>query len=212
MFNLYLNRKLNIKQQLEQQVDQQLQTMLKMSLIIQRENMERLNWFNHKIIMEIEFLLKYLSWVTLMHAIQMQQFGSEAVCIHHVAKANNAFWYCARKVRPYNVLSMWMTLFQSKWWNFREGKQTSHYMRLSINAIENLLFLYFFVIFSINKESIIDLNAKIVVVTSKIESCTEQNLELNVLEIYLISSAKPQLPLQIEDASRPEKNDVRSSL
>lgn len=32
-------------------------------------------------------------------------------------------------------------------------------------------------------------------------------LELQVLEIYTVSLAKPQLPLQIEDASRPEKND-----
>lgn len=63
-----------------------------------------------------------------------------------------------------------------------------------------------------NKESIIDLHANVVTVTSKIESCTEQNLELSVLEIYLISSAKPQLPLQIEDASRPEKNDVGYSI
>lgn len=61
---------------------------------------------------------------------------------------------------------------------------------------------------SINKESIIDLHAKIVTVPTKIESCTEQNLELTALEIYLVSSAKPQLPLQIEDASRPEKNNV----
>lgn len=61
---------------------------------------------------------------------------------------------------------------------------------------------------SINKESIIDINAKVIAVSSKIESCTEQNLELSVLEIYLVSAAKPQLPLQIEDASRPEKNNV----
>lgn len=61
---------------------------------------------------------------------------------------------------------------------------------------------------SINKESIIDLNVEIVQVGTKIESCTEQTLELVVLEIYLISAAKPQLPLQIEDASRPEKNDA----
>lgn len=45
-------------------------------------------------------------------------------------------------------------------------------------------------------------------VTAKIEFCTEQNLELSVLEIYVVSAAKPQLPLQIEDASRPEKDDV----
>lgn len=50
---------------------------------------------------------------------------------------------------------------------------------------------------------------QIVPVNAKIEFCTEQNLELSVLEIYVVSAAKPQLPLQIEDASRPEKDDVR---
>lgn len=45
-------------------------------------------------------------------------------------------------------------------------------------------------------------------VANKIESCTEQTLELSVLEIFLVSAAKTQLPLQIEDASRPEKSDV----
>lgn len=65
---------------------------------------------------------------------------------------------------------------------------------------------------SINKESIIDLHAKVVAVSSKIESCTEQSLELSALEIYLVSAAKPQLPLQIEDASRPEKNNDPNSL
>lgn len=59
---------------------------------------------------------------------------------------------------------------------------------------------------SISKESIIDLYANIIPVQTKIESCTEQTLELGALEIYLISAAKPQLPLQIEDASRPEKS------
>lgn len=63
-------------------------------------------------------------------------------------------------------------------------------------------------LFSISKESIIDISVKIVPVETKIESCTEQNLELSVLEAYVVSAAKPQLPLQIEDASRPEK-DVR---
>lgn len=68
--------------------------------------------------------------------------------------------------------------------------------------------MVFFNYFSINKESIIDLHAQVVAVSSKIESCTVQTVELSVLEIYLVSPAKPQLPLQIEDASRPEKNDV----
>lgn len=60
---------------------------------------------------------------------------------------------------------------------------------------------------NISKESIVDLYVKIVPTAVKIESCTEQNLELSVLEAYVVSAAKPQLPLQIEDASRPEKDD-----
>lgn len=52
------------------------------------------------------------------------------------------------------------------------------------------------------------MQVKIVPVANKIESCTEQTLELSVLEIFLVSAAKTQLPLQIEDASRPEKSDV----
>jgi len=56
----------------------------------------------------------------------------------------------------------------------------------------------------LSKESIVDMRVKAVSVANKIESCTEKNLELFVLEIYLVSAAKPQLPLQIEDASRAE--------
>lgn len=65
---------------------------------------------------------------------------------------------------------------------------------------------------SVPRESIIDIKAKVVQVESKIESCTEQNLELHVMEIYLVSAAKAQLPLQIEDASRPEKSDDPEAL
>lgn len=40
-------------------------------------------------------------------------------------------------------------------------------------------------------------------VPSKIESCSQKDVELHLEEVFVISSAKPQLPLQIEDASRP---------
>jgi hypothetical protein len=33
-------------------------------------------------------------------------------------------------------------------------------------------------------------------------------VELVANEVWLVSAARAQLPLQIEDASRPEKNDV----
>uniref|UniRef100_A0A182NHR2 Aspartate--tRNA ligase, cytoplasmic n=1 Tax=Anopheles dirus TaxID=7168 RepID=A0A182NHR2_9DIPT len=58
---------------------------------------------------------------------------------------------------------------------------------------------------SIPRESIIDLQALVIPVAQRIESCTEQTLELHVLQLFLLSAAKAQLPLQIEDASRPEK-------
>uniref|UniRef100_A0AAG5D9I5 Aspartate--tRNA ligase, cytoplasmic n=1 Tax=Anopheles atroparvus TaxID=41427 RepID=A0AAG5D9I5_ANOAO len=65
---------------------------------------------------------------------------------------------------------------------------------------------------SIPRESIIDLKAKVIPVEQRIESCTEQTLELHVLELFLLSAAKAQLPLQIEDASRSEKSDDPEAL
>ncbi len=52
------------------------------------------------------------------------------------------------------------------------------------------------------------MKANLVGVPTKIEGCTEKDLELHGLEIYVVSPAKAQLPLQIEDASRPEKLNV----
>lgn len=60
---------------------------------------------------------------------------------------------------------------------------------------------------AISKESIVDIRGLAKGVENKIESCTEKDLELHVNEIYVVSQAKPQLPLQIEDASRPELGD-----
>lgn len=65
---------------------------------------------------------------------------------------------------------------------------------------------------SLNKESIIDIEALAVAVPNKIESCTEQDLELSILQLFVVSQAKPQLPLQIEDASRPDNPDDTEGL
>lgn len=51
------------------------------------------------------------------------------------------------------------------------------------------------------------MEATVVKAAARIDSCTEHFVELNVLQAFVVSAAKPQLPLQIEDASRPE-NDV----
>lgn len=65
---------------------------------------------------------------------------------------------------------------------------------------------------NITKESILDIEAEVVTVQQKIESCTQQNVELSVNQIWVVSASAPVLPLQIEDASRPEKNDDPESL
>uniref|UniRef100_A0A1Q3F2Z1 Aspartate--tRNA ligase, cytoplasmic n=1 Tax=Culex tarsalis TaxID=7177 RepID=A0A1Q3F2Z1_CULTA len=65
---------------------------------------------------------------------------------------------------------------------------------------------------SVPRESIVDVRARVVPVVAKIEACTEQTLELHATEFYLVSPAKAQLPLQIEDAARPEKSDDPEAL
>jgi len=39
-------------------------------------------------------------------------------------------------------------------------------------------------------------------VDEKIESCTQQDVELHVTQVWVVSASDPQLPLQIEDAAR----------
>lgn len=60
----------------------------------------------------------------------------------------------------------------------------------------------------ITKESIVDVFGKIQTVESGVAGCTQQDVELVASEVWVVSAAAPQLPLQIDDASRPEKVEV----
>lgn len=62
--------------------------------------------------------------------------------------------------------------------------------------------------FSISKESIVDVEATVAAVPGGVAKCTQGDVELVVSQIWVVSAATPQLPLQIEDASRPEKTEV----
>ena len=55
---------------------------------------------------------------------------------------------------------------------------------------------------AIHLESIVDIEAKVKKAEQPIESCTQKNIELDILKIYLISSATSVLPFQMEDACR----------
>lgn len=45
-------------------------------------------------------------------------------------------------------------------------------------------------------------------VENGVAGCTQQDVELVASQIWVVSAAATQLPLQIEDASRPEKPEV----
>lgn len=65
---------------------------------------------------------------------------------------------------------------------------------------------------NITKESIIDVYATVVKTATPIESCTVRDVELVAAQLWLVSPARAQLPLQIEDAARPEKSDDPEAL
>lgn len=56
---------------------------------------------------------------------------------------------------------------------------------------------------SISKESIVDIQGLVKTAPTKIASCSQQTVEIQVNKIFVISRSEPVLPLQIEDASRP---------
>ncbi|XP_038645852.1 aspartate--tRNA ligase, cytoplasmic [Scyliorhinus canicula] len=60
---------------------------------------------------------------------------------------------------------------------------------------------------NISKESIVDVEGIVRKVDQKIESCSQRDVELHIEKIYVISAAEPRLPLQLEDAMRPEAGD-----
>ena len=59
----------------------------------------------------------------------------------------------------------------------------------------------------ISKESIVDVEAVVKKVSEKIEACTQQDVELHVTQVWVVSKSDTQLPLQIEDAGRKVTED-----
>uniref|UniRef100_A0A8D3DTT2 Aspartate--tRNA ligase, cytoplasmic n=1 Tax=Scophthalmus maximus TaxID=52904 RepID=A0A8D3DTT2_SCOMX len=57
---------------------------------------------------------------------------------------------------------------------------------------------------NITKESIVDVEAAVRKVEQKIESCSQQDVELHIERIFVVSQAEARLPLQLDDAVRPE--------
>lgn len=60
---------------------------------------------------------------------------------------------------------------------------------------------------SITPESIVDVFGVVQLAPRPIESCTQQTVELHVRQMFVVSAAESRLPLQIEDAARPEPKE-----
>lgn len=65
---------------------------------------------------------------------------------------------------------------------------------------------------NISKESLVDIEAKVAKVPTPVQGCSQGDVELVALQIWVVSASDPQLPLQIEDASRPEKSEDEEGL
>ncbi|XP_020279237.1 aspartate--tRNA ligase, cytoplasmic [Pseudomyrmex gracilis] len=65
---------------------------------------------------------------------------------------------------------------------------------------------------NITKESIVDVKAVVKSVPKQIESCSQKDVEVHLEEVFVASAAKPQLPLQIEDAARSVNEADESTL
>lgn len=59
----------------------------------------------------------------------------------------------------------------------------------------------------ISRESIIDVEGFVRKTPTKVESCTQSDVELHVTQCHVISASEPRLPILIEDAMRPETED-----
>lgn len=57
------------------------------------------------------------------------------------------------------------------------------------------------------RESIIDVQGFVRKTPTKVESCTQSDVELHVTQMWVVSAAEPRLPILIEDAMRPEADD-----
>merc|ERR1712241_1316300 len=94
------------------------------------------------------------------------------------------------------------------------GKQCFMVLRQQASSVQCLVYVSEAVskqmvkfIAHISKESIVDVEAVVKKVEEKIESCSQQDVELHVKQVWVVSASDPQLPLQIEDAGRRVTDD-----
>lgn len=66
----------------------------------------------------------------------------------------------------------------------------------------------FLLLYSITKESIIDVYGTVKASPVAIEGCFPDNIELHIAKVFVISASLSVIPFQIEDAMRPETEET----
>uniref|UniRef100_A0A915DBU2 Aspartate--tRNA ligase, cytoplasmic n=1 Tax=Ditylenchus dipsaci TaxID=166011 RepID=A0A915DBU2_9BILA len=57
---------------------------------------------------------------------------------------------------------------------------------------------------SVNKESIVDVLGEVQIVKEEVRSCSQSDVELHIKKLFVVSSADSCLPMQIQQATRPD--------
>ncbi|XP_046974972.1 aspartate--tRNA ligase, cytoplasmic [Vanessa cardui] len=88
-------------------------------------------------------------------------------------------------------------------------RQNSSTIQLIISVNEELAISKQMVKFTGNipKESIVDVRAAVVATASPVQACSVSAVELSARDVWVVSPARAQLPLLVEDAARPETDD-----
>lgn len=86
-------------------------------------------------------------------------------------------------------------------------RQRCHTVQALIIANETISKQMVKFVAGISRESIIDVEGVVRKTPSKVESCTQGDVELHVTQVFVVSASEPRLPILIEDAMRPDTED-----
>ena len=148
-------------------------------------------------IMELSTHLKSLTEISLLLVLWMKRWtrnpcGCALEFTTQELKDPPWFSWLCEKV---NTLAKLFSLLISRRYTLISGDHSI----IGIQGVSKQMLKY---AASLSKESIIDIHADVVKSPTKIESCSQKNVELKVKQLFVVSKSLPILPLQIEDASR----------
>lgn len=91
-------------------------------------------------------------------------------------------------------------------------RQRFHTVQALVNVSDTVSKQMVKFVSDITRESIIDVEGFLRKAPTKIESCTQHDVELHATQVFVISQSEARLPLLIEDAMRPENENDESAV